>query len=184
MKKAELINFINEKFDELDTILIDDLQDIFEEEDESSRNEALLRALHSKDLEVNFGLPLEKVIRDLAVWTTEQIFRSGTIEELHAGRYNFEHYENIPPNTPIEHISQLTQENMKTLNKELVDNIGFILNLFSRADYFKLASFVNSYRHYGDDWDNPNVNSIESKHEDYLLLITGADKYLDNKNMK
>ena len=61
---------------------------------------------------------------------------------------------------------------------------GFILILFSRADYFKLASFINSYRHYGDDWDDPNINSIEARHDDYLLLITGADKYLNNKNMK
>ena len=179
MNRETLLRLINEKFDEEDTILIEDLQWFFEEEGESTRNEALLRAIHSEQFEIDFELPVEKVIRDLAVWTTQQIFRSGTIEDLHAGKYNFEYYENIPPNTPIEEISQLTQENMKTLNKEFVDKIGFILKLFSQADYFKLAKFINSYRCYGDDWDNPNIKDVESELDDILLIITGARKYLD-----
>ncbi|MCM3639332.1 hypothetical protein M3152_16660 [Sporosarcina luteola] len=179
MKKAELIKIINEKFNDLDSILIEELSEIFNQDNEQLRNEALLRAMHSEQFEVDFKIPLEKVIRDLAVWTTQKIFRSGTIEDLHAGEYSFEDYENIPPNTPVEQISQLTDDNMMILNKELVDKIGFMFTLFSRAEYFKFANFISGYRLYGTEWDKPNIEVVESNYYNYLLLITGMEKYLD-----
>ena len=179
MKKEQLIQMIQEKFDKEDCILIEDLHEIFLEENEPVRNEALLRTLHNEQFEINFDESLDKVIRDLAVQITQFIFRSGSIEDFHAGKYNFEDYENIPPNTPIEEISQLTQDNMKTLNKELVDKIGFLLKLFSRADYCHLNIAINSYKHYGDDWDEPNIEKEESEHNDYVLLLTGMKKFLE-----
>lgn len=179
MHRETLLKLINEKFDEEDIILIEDLEVMFKEEGESARNETLLRVIHGEQIDVNYELPIEKVIRDLAVWTTHQIFRNGTIEDLHAGKYGFADFENIPPNTPIEQISQLTQKDMKNLNKELVDNVGFILKLFSQADYFKLAVFINSYRLDGDDWDNPNIKGVESEYNDYLLMLAGVEKDQD-----
>ncbi|MER2071203.1 MAG: hypothetical protein ABS898_04780 [Psychrobacillus sp.] len=102
MKKEQLINFIQEKFDEHDSILIDDLDEIFMEENEAVRNEALIRALYNENLEIDFKMNIEKVIKDLSIQITQYIFRSGSIEDFHTGKYNFEDYENIPPNTPIE----------------------------------------------------------------------------------
>jgi len=180
MKKEQLIQLIQEKFDEHDSILIDDLDEIFNEENEAAvRNEALVRALHNEELEIDFEMNIEKVIKDLSVQITQYIFRSGSIEDFHARKYNFEDYESIPPNTPIESISQLTQGNMKTLNKELVDRIGFMIKLFVQADYHNLSTVINEYRHYGSDWDYPNIEEVEAKHNDYLLLITDMDKHLD-----
>lgn len=179
MKKEQLIHLIQEKFDEYDSILIDDLNEIFIEESEAVRNEALVRALYNENLEIDFDMNIEQVIKDLSVQITQYIFRSGSIEDFHAGKYNFEDYENIPPNTPIESISQLTQGNMKTLNKELVDRIGFMLKLFVQADYHNLSSVINGYRHFGSDWDFPNIEEVEAEHNEYLLLITGMDKHLD-----
>lgn len=179
MNKEQLIELIQEKFNEEDSILIEDLNELFLEENEPVRNQALLRALHNEQFEIDFEENIDKVIRDLAVQITQYIFRSGSIEDFHAGKYNFEDYKNIPPNTPIEDISQLTQANMKTLNKELVDKIGFLLKLFSRADYLHLNIAINGYKRYGNDWDDPNIEEIESEHNDYVLLITGMDKFLE-----
>lgn len=179
MKKEQLIQMIQEKFDEEDAILIEDLHEIFLEENEPARNEALLRVLHNNRFELNFDENLDKVIRDLAVQITQFIFRSGSIEDFHAGKYNFEDYENIPPNTPVEEISQLTDDNMKVLNKELVDKIGFLLHLFSRADYAHLNVAIDGYKHYGHDWDAPDIEKEESEHNDYVLLLTGMKKFLE-----
>ncbi|MFS0876183.1 hypothetical protein [Solibacillus isronensis] len=181
MKKKQLIQLIQNKFDEEDAILIRDLEEIFEEENEQGRNEALLRALYSDQLEIDYNEDLEIVIRELAIRITQYIFRSGSIEDFHAGKYGFADYEKIPPNTPVEEISQLTDENMKVLNKELVDHIGFILHLFSRADYFSLQIAINGYKFFGDDWDDPEIEKIQTKHNDYLLLVTGLDDHLDNE---
>ncbi|WP_100401801.1 hypothetical protein [Bacillus sp. FJAT-42315] len=178
MKKEQLIQLIHEKFDEEDSILIEDLNEIFLDENESVRNQALLRALHSEQFEIDFEESLDKVIRDLAVQITQYIFRSGSIEGFHAGIYNFEDYENIPLNTPVEKISQLTQANMRTLNKELVDKIGFLLHLFASADYLHLNTAINGYKHYGSNWDAPDIQEVESDHNDYVLLRTGMDKFL------
>lgn len=180
MKKEQLIRMIQDKFDEKDSILIDDLHEIFLEENEPTRNEALLRALHNNNLEIDFEEDLEKVIRDLAVQITQYIFRSGSIEDFHAGKFNFENFDSIPLGTPIEEISQLTDANMKTLNKELVDKVGFLLHLFSQADYVQLNVAINGYKYYGDDWDAPNIEKMKAEHNDYLLLVTGMDKYLED----
>lgn len=179
MKKEQLIQEVQEWFDEEDSILIGDLDEVFQERGEPARNEALLRALHNDRCELNFDENLDKVIRDLAVRITQFIFRSGSIEDFHAGKYNFEDYENIPPNTPVEEISQLTDANMKVLNKELVDKIGFILHLFSRADYAHLNVAIDGYKGYGHDWDAPDIEKEESEHNDYVLLVTGKKKFLE-----
>lgn len=181
MKKEQLIQLIQDKFDEEDAILIRDLEEIYDEEKEQGRNEALLRALYSDQFEIDYNEDLEIVIRELAIRITQYIFRSGSIEDFHAGKFSFSRYEEIPPNTPVEEISQLTDDNMKVLNKELVDHIGFILHLFSRADYLSLHTAISGYKFFGNDWDDPEIAKIQSKHNDYLLLVTGMDKHLENK---
>ncbi|MER2071204.1 MAG: hypothetical protein ABS898_04785 [Psychrobacillus sp.] len=54
-----------------------------------------------------------------------------------------------------------------------------MLKLFVQADYQNLSTVINGYKHYGSDWDYPDIEKVEAEHNDFLLLITGMDKHLD-----
>lgn len=178
MQKKQLIEAIQKSFNEEEAILIEDINKIFLKEDESKRNQALLRAVHNREFKIKFDVTLDKIIRDLAVQITHYIFRNGTIEDLHAGRYSFANYGDIPPDTPMEDISQLTQANMKTLNKELVDKIGFLLHHYANAGYANLHILLTEDTQNDPDWDDPDIETLEANHFDYLILKYGLDKYL------
>lgn len=178
MDKEELIKLINLKCDEMDSLLIKDLNKIFIENNEQSRNEALLRAIHSINFQIDYTIPIEKVISDLAIQVTKYIIKNGCIEEFHSGKFTIEDYENIPPNTPLKEICQLINENMNTLLQELVDKIGFLIKLFVQADYLHLNTAINGYKYCGKPINAPDIEKIESEYYDYVFQLTGMDKLL------
>lgn len=148
---------LNKLFNTNDEVIHDELSEvIFEEE----RNDALLFYFSSLKDET---APLEEVIKDLAIRLTKFTFRNGPIERMHAGNYLIEKFENIPPSTPLEKISQLTDEDMKILNTFMVDRIGYLLTLFANGEYTKLRYLLSSPFLSAYSWDNPNIDKIEKE---------------------
>lgn len=104
-------------------------------------------------------------IRNLSVALTHFCFRGGPVEGMHSGTVS---YMNATPDTPPESISQLSQEDMKTLNKYMVDKLGLFLTLLVNEHYIELKSLVMFHQMYGSDWDPPN---IEKGMDSILRLI-------------
>jgi hypothetical protein len=65
---------------------------------------------------------------------THFAFRNGPIEDMHAG-------------------GQLTQSNMKTLNKFMVNRLAYVISLIISDRWLELEFLIESYRLYGVDWD-------------------------------
>ena len=113
---------------------------------------------------------LEDNVFDLSRKIVHFIFRNGIIEDMHAGKYGYEEFSKIPENTPLEVISQLSNKDMKALNKYMMDRVGYILHLLQNAEYSKLHYVLDPQKYYGDDWDRPDIEEMEKDTEDYILL--------------
>jgi hypothetical protein len=85
---------------------------------------------------------------------THFAFRNGPIEDMHAG-----------PN------SQLSQEDMKTLNKYMVNRIAFVFKLIIENRWIELDLLI---RHtdmiYGQGWDNAEPDDDEHRKIIELML--------------
>jgi hypothetical protein len=108
-------------------------------------------------------------IRNLAIGLTEHCFRSGPIEDMHSGiNPKFATEETDP-----EDISQLSQEDMKKLNKHMVDKLGFILHLMVEGRYFELATLLQFPISLGSHWDSPNIEKEEKEEQKLLTILKG-----------
>lgn len=74
---------------------------------------------------------------------TRYIFRDGPVEDIHSE-------------------GKLSQEDMKTLNKFMVNKIAGIIKVMSEGQWAKLASLIDSYEK-TDEWDlaEPDTTEIE-----------------------
>ncbi len=70
----------------------------------------------------------------LAKALTHYVFRLGPVEDMHAD-------------------NKLTQEDMKMLNKYMVNKFAVLLKLLMDKDFFKLEILLNYLSMYGKDWD-------------------------------
>lgn len=73
---------------------------------------------------------------------THQVFREGPVEDMHGK-------------------GQLSQEDMKTLNKYMVDNIGMMLAAAFAGDWLMLELWLSYYKTYSQNWDNPDVDTTK-----------------------
>lgn len=146
-------------------MLAKDLMKFMKENDLHSADEAneILSDLHYEN-----GLeePLEFIggedfIRNLSIALTHFCFRNGPVEDMHSGRVS---YLEATPDTPPEDISQLSDADMKKLNKYMVDKLGFFLTLLVNERYVELQDLLGFYMLFGSEWDSPNV---EKEWEDY-----------------
>ena len=67
------------------------------------------------------------------------IFRNGPVEDMHSDY-------------------KLTEEDMKTLNKYMVNKIATLLNLVSNSEWLKLELILNFMGLYGHDWDKAEID--------------------------
>lgn len=65
---------------------------------------------------------------------THYIFRNGPVEDMHANH-------------------QLSQEDMKTLNKYMVNKIAGLLKLVNDGKWLKIELMLSFLKNYGVDWD-------------------------------
>ncbi|MBO1001840.1 hypothetical protein [Pseudogracilibacillus auburnensis] len=67
---------------------------------------------------------------------THFAFRNGPIESMHAHPNN-----------------QLSDEDMKTLNKFMVDRLAYIFDLIINEKWLEFSVLINQLNMYGDNWD-------------------------------
>ncbi len=65
---------------------------------------------------------------------THYVFRNGPVEDMHANH-------------------QLSQEDMKRLNKYMVDRIAGLLKLINDGQWLKIELMLSAFRNYGVEWD-------------------------------
>lgn len=156
--KALKIEEYNQENAELDDILILDLEDIYELDGESTRNDELLYYLSRSE-----SAETSTVIRDLSVTIAHFIFRNGPVERIHSGPHPIEKFMDIPSDTPLRDISQLTEIDMEILNKFMVDRIGYLLTLYQKAEYTKLRIVLDAFERPGFNWDSPDIEKVEKE---------------------
>lgn len=103
-------------------------------------NESLYKILN-KDMKKYFFEHFD--INTLAKAMTHYCFRNGPVEDMHAE-------------------GKLGQEDMKTLNKYMVDRLGTLLSLVMDEEWAKLSCLHDAYAKYGHDWDDANIDYGEA----------------------
>ncbi|HAN20442.1 MAG: hypothetical protein A2Y15_08800 [Clostridiales bacterium GWF2_36_10] len=91
----------------------------------------------------------------------EQMLNDGTIDKVIIA---IAHY--IFRNGPVEDIhaeGKLSQDDMKTLNKYMVDRMAELVYLIRENRWVDLGILLDAYGLYGRDWDKPqpDVQSVE-----------------------
>jgi predicted DNA-binding protein YlxM (UPF0122 family) len=98
-----------------------------------SENKELIASLNNESKE---RLCKNENINWITKSIVHHIFRNGPVEDMHA--------EN-----------QLSQEDMKTLNKYMVDNLGMIVSAVIHGNWLILEQWLAYYKQWGDNWDDP-----------------------------
>lgn len=73
---------------------------------------------------------------------THYLFRNGPVENMHANH-------------------QLSQEDMKTLNKYMVNRIAGLLKLAYKGEWLKIELMLDFLKFYGTDWDKAEYDTKE-----------------------
>lgn len=78
----------------------------------------------------------------ISIALTHYLFRNGPVEDMHSN-------------------GQLSQEDMKTLNKFMVNRIAGILETMNKGEWMKLELLLNFYKLFGGEWDKPVPDTDE-----------------------
>lgn len=82
---------------------------------------------------------------------THYLFRNGPVEDMHAD-------------------GKLSQDDMKTLNKFMVNRIAGLLQVINNGEWLKLELLLNYYRNFGTNWDKPipDTEEIDLNYSDLM----------------
>lgn len=78
----------------------------------------------------------------ISIALTYYLFRNGPVEDIHTS-------------------GKLSQEDMKTLNKFMVNRIAGLLKTINSGEWLKLEMLLNYYSLFGQDWDKPIPDTDE-----------------------
>lgn len=97
-----------------------------------------------KDLidKIKNDLLQESKIETISIALTHYLFRNGPVEDMHTN-------------------GKLNQEDMKTLNKYMVNRLAGLLKLICDNDWIKIALLLERYNLYGKDWDKIEYDTSE-----------------------
>lgn len=101
-------------------------------------------------------LLMEKDIAEISREVTHYVFRNGPVEDMHAN-------------------GQLSDVDMKTLNKYMNNRIATLLYLLKEKDWVRLALFLDAYKDYGTEWDEPELQIEEVDRLLQMLFINKLD---------
>lgn len=73
---------------------------------------------------------------------THYVFRNGPVEDMHAA-------------------GKLTEEDMKTLNKYMVNRIAGLVKLMQEGEWLKIELLCNALRYFGTEWDKAEMDTKE-----------------------
>ena len=94
---------------------------------------------------------IEKDVGELSKAVAHYVFRNGPVEDMHSN-------------------GQLSNSDMKTLNKYMNNRIATLLHLLKEQDWLRLALFLDSYKCYGTEWDKPELQIEELDKVNELML--------------
>lgn len=156
MLKKEVLSYMKEY-----ELSIDDVDELIENAIYDNGIEELLEFIAGEDH-----------IRNLAIGITHYCFRNGPIEDMHAGISKKYATENTKP----ENISLLSEEDMKKLNKYMVDKLGFLIHLLVEGRYFETALLLEYPLSFGRKWDPPNIEKEEKYLEELFNILRKRTK--------
>ena len=81
-------------------------------------------------------------IENISIALTHYIFRNGPVENMHSA-------------------GKLTEEDMKILNKYMVNHIAGLLKMVYDNDWLLLEMLLEAYKYYGKDWDKVEFDTSE-----------------------
>ncbi len=84
----------------------------------------------------------EDNIDTISIALTHYLFRNGPVEDMHSD-------------------GELSQEDMKTLNKFMVNRIAGLLTTMNKEEWLKLELLLNFYRLFGGNLDKPVADTDE-----------------------
>ena len=93
-------------------------------------------------------------VDDLAKAITYFAFRDGPVEDIHTN-------------------GDLTDEEMKTLNKYMVNQLAIIFELIKNKEWLRLDMLLEFYKFFGTDWDKAEL--------DYSLVEKLCNKSLERE---
>lgn len=102
-------------------------------------NKILFEGLNQNSKE---RLLAESNIDIISIALTHYLFRNGPVEDMHSD-------------------GKLSQNDMKTLNKFMVNRIAGLLKTISNGEWLKLELLLNFYGLFGKDWDKPIPDTDE-----------------------
>jgi len=88
-------------------------------------------------------------IKEVAIAITHLIFRNGPVENIHTA-------------------GKLTQEDMKILNKYMVNELAYVIGLIQEKKWLELGLLIETQKHYGTEWDD--LEPPECSIRDLLLM--------------
>lgn len=93
----------------------------------------------------------EDNIDNISIALTHYLFRNGPVEDIHSR-------------------GNLSQEDMKTLNKFMVNRIAGLLKTINNREWLKLELLLNYYSLFGKNWDKPiaDTDEIDSEYSKFL----------------
>jgi len=91
-------------------------------------------------------------INEAAKAIVQFVFRDGPVEDMHAA-------------------GKLSQDDMKALNKYLVDNLAFILLIIAEGRRNDLAAIAQYYRGDTIGWDDPDMTESKKRLEGIVEFI-------------
>ena len=107
--------------------------------------------IHARIKEEMKSVLMGKDVADLSKAVVHYAFRNGPIEDMHAN-------------------GQLSESDMKTLNKFMNNRIATLLYLLKEQDWLRLSLFLAPYEYYGTEWDKPELQIEELDKVNELLL--------------
>lgn len=126
------------------------IEDFFDKEE----NKELLKNLNKTSKE---RLLKKENINTIAIALTHYIFRNGPVEDMHSE-------------------GKLSQRDMKTLNKFMVNRIAGLLETMNKEEWLKLELLLNVYSMYGLSWDKPEADTNEINEIYRIMLIDKRKK--------
>lgn len=113
-------------------------------------------------------LQSEEFRNRLAIAITHFAFRNGPIEDMH-----YDEGKNI------------TDEDMKTLNKYMVNSMDSILKLFSRSYFPKIMALALTTENFGHDWDKPDTGESDERLESFIKngAFFGLSSFANKNNL-
>lgn len=135
------------------------------------KNEIILRGV-ANDFETE---STDTIIRDLSVKIAQYIFYNNPGESLPSGKNKFENCENLPRQTSDSPVIQITEDEINSSNKYMVDRIAYILSSLLSNNYSQLGFVFNQYKPDANSCDFPDIEKVEREMEQILSNMDNLD---------